>query len=64
MLAVLRKLKETSSQETEMGRKQCTQTLASAHMKEGAGIPQQSLEFWLVIFILSYITLKAVVRLR
>lgn len=32
--------------------------------EEGAGIPQQTLEFWLVIFILSYITLKAVVRLR
>ena len=63
-LTVLPKLKETSFQETEMGRKQCAQTLASAHMEEGAGIPQQSLEFWLVIFILSYITLKAVVRLR
>lgn len=47
-----------------MGRKQCTQMLASAHMEEGAGIPQQTLAFWLVIFILSYITLKAVVRLR
>ena len=47
-----------------MGRKRCPQTLASAHVDEGAGIPQQSLEFWLVIFILSYITLKAVVRLR
>lgn len=46
-----------------MGRKQCTQTLSFC-MEEGAGIPQQTLEFWLVIFILSYITLKAVVRVK
>lgn len=62
--AVLPKLKENSFQETEIGRKQCTQTSASAHVEEDAGIPQQTLEFWLVIFILPYITLKAVVRLR